>query len=349
MAINYLENPWKPKPYSVFKDNRLAEHIYNAGFRVEEAIPTETIQALKELFFETHNFEGNEKGGMFYSVYSQNLAYRKQIHEKITSILRPFLEHHFTDYRVMLGSFVVKISGPESEFYLHQDTTGLDEELYSPMSLWIPLDDVNQSSGCLGILPHSHHFFTPYRSISFPAPFDHIQSSVKQYIQPLPMTAGEVLLFDNRILHNSYINSSGKERIAVVLGIFPKDAPMLVCHKPEYVCGGEVELIEQDDDFLFTYPNFLIDCQKRPEVGRSLGVRPDPYPEISVETFELLCEKYGLAKQTEKMDASPISCQLISEPQPSKTIEKQELESNSIDNKNQKTTFVKKISKLIGL
>ena len=107
------------------------------------------------------------------------------------------------------------------------------------------------------------------------------------------------------------------------------------------ICGGEVELIEQDDDFLFTYPNFLIDCQKRPEVGRSLGVRPDPYPEISLETFELLCEKYGLAKQTEKIDASPISCQLISEPQPSKIIEQQELGSNSIDNKNQKTTFVK--------
>lgn len=338
MPVNYLDNPWKPVPYTVFKNAEQASHILESGFQQGKFLPAETVAELQALFNETHDFSGNEKGGMFYSVYSQNLDYRKRIHEEITRILKPFLETYFTNYRVMLGAFVVKVAGPESEFYLHQDTTGLDEWKHSPMSLWIPLEDVDVESGCLGVIPKSHHFFTPYRSISFPAPFDVIQPVVKQYIQPLPMKKGEVLFFDNRILHNSYINTRLPVRMAVVCGIFQEDAPLITCHKEEYVCGGRVELIQHTDDFLMKYPNFLIDCQKRPHVGNSLGFVEDPYPEITETEFRELCRRHDIPLQTETRSSGPISCQLISEPKTPPQIE----------NENH-PTLIQKLAKLVGL
>lgn len=271
------------------------------------------ISDLKKLYSETHDFSDKAQGGMFYSVYSKDLSYREKIHKTISQILEPFIAEHFTDYRVMLCSFVVKVSGPDSEFYLHQDTTGLDEWVHSPVNIWIPLLDVNENSGCLGIVPGSHGLFSPYRSISFPSPFDAIQGTVKKYLRPLPMQEGEVLLFDNRLIHNSYKNESGHTRVAVVCGLFPKNAQLITCHKKEPRCGGKVEMIAHSDDFMFTYTNFLIDCQKRPHVGSSLGFLDDIYHEISAEEFEALCEVKEIS-QVNGYSPGETHCVLIEEP-----------------------------------
>jgi len=298
--------------HTIFKDDLWAEQIHNIGHKVLPLLNNMQINQLSELFKATHKLDSAE-GGMFYSIYSQDTKYRHKIYQNIGEILAPILENHFKNYKMVLNSFVAKLSGPKSEFYLHQDTTGLDESKHSPLSLWIPLQDVDESNGCLGIIPKSHHLFTPYRSISFPAPFDNIQNTAKKYLQPLKMKAGEVLIFDNRILHHSYSNNSGKNRIAVICGLFPKEAKMITCYKPEYKCGGKVELIAHEDDFLLEGKNFLIDCQKRPETGKSLGWVEDLYPEISSEEFETLCKKHNIEKVTIKT-FEPTNCNMLSEP-----------------------------------
>ena len=146
--IDYLNNPWKPARYSVLKSEELENEVYEKGYKIGNAISEHQRNALIDLFNSNHQFD-QENGGMFYSVYSRNLEYRKEIHDSIGKILKPFIEAHFKDFKVAINSFVVKVSGPNSEFYLHQDTTGLDESKYSPINLWIPLVGVDQSNGCL--------------------------------------------------------------------------------------------------------------------------------------------------------------------------------------------------------
>lgn len=310
--VDYLNNPWKPVPQQIIRDTVLSETIDDIGFEVRSIISEDQIEDLKKIFGEFHEMN-QEDGGMFYSVYSQNLDYRKRIHDQIGAVLKPTLNKHFKDFRVMINSFVVKVSGEKSEFYLHQDTTGLDEFQFSPLNLWIPLEDVNVQNGCLGAIPKSHKFFTPYRSISFPAPFDGINLTAKKYLQPVEMKKGDALIFDNRILHHSYKNLSGRTRVAVVCGLFPKDAELITCFKPKYELGGEVELIAHEDDFLLRHPNFLIDCQSRPSTGRSLGWKNDPYHSISEGVFEALCNKNHVSRTEDS--ARPMGeCNLISEP-----------------------------------
>jgi hypothetical protein len=136
---------------------------------------------------------------------------------------------------------------------------------------------------------------------------------VKQYLQPLKMRQGEALIFDNRMMHHSYKNLSGSTRVAVICGLFPQDAVLTTCHKPEYTCGGKVELIEHDDDFLLTYPKFLINCQDRPNVGKSIGWVDDPYYEIGEAEFLQLCAKHQLKKVTERAEGQT-NCKMIGEP-----------------------------------
>lgn len=309
----FLKNSWKPIKHSILKEDELALKIHEIGYSIKNIVNHNDIDALMNLFDQNHQIK-DEKGGMFYSIYSQDTDYRKKIHYAISEILKPLVDSLCKDYKMLLNSFVVKISGPGSEFYLHQDTTGLDEWKFSPLSLWIPLDDVNEDNGCLGVVPKSHHLFSPYRSISFPAPFDAIQSTVKQYLQPIEMKKGDMLLFDNRVLHHSYTNKSGKTRIAVICGLFPEEATLQTCFKPTYECGGEVEIIEHEGDYLLNGKNFLIDCQKRPQTGTSLGWVKDPYESISVENFEQLCADFEIKKIVPNTIESPTNCNMIGEP-----------------------------------
>jgi hypothetical protein len=308
----YFKNTWKPSPYTIILEDEIKLSLESKGFSIQEFIETDEVNKLSLLFRENHSMR-SDNGGMFYSIYSQDIKYRRLIHDKINQILKPKIDSFFKDYKIVLNSFVVKISGPKSELNLHQDTTGLDEWKYSPLSLWIPLQDVDEQNGCLGIIPHSQHFFSPYRSISFPTPFDNIHNKVKQYLHPLKMNAGDVLIFDNRVIHHSYPNFSSKTRVALICGLFPEQAKLITCHKPEYKCGGKLELIEHDDDYLLTGKNFLIDCQKRPETGKSLGWVEDPYLEISAEDFEVLCKNYNINKTSDKYFENT-ECEMIGEP-----------------------------------
>jgi hypothetical protein len=309
----FTENSWKPIKHSILKDAELASKINEIGYSIKSMISPNEIDAIMDLFTQNHQIK-DKNGGMFYSIYSQDTDYRKKIHFTLGEILKPIINSLCKDYKILLNSFVVKISGPGSEFYLHQDTTSLDEWKFSPLSLWIPLEDVNEKNGCLGVIPKSHHMFSPYRSISFPAPFDAIQSTVKQYLQPIPMKKGDILLFDNRILHHSYTNTSDKIRIAVICGLFPKEATLQTCFKPTYECGGEVEIIEHEDDYLLNGKNFLIDCQKRPQTGTSIGWNNDPYESISKETFEQLCNNFKIKKIVPNTVELPTNCNMIGEP-----------------------------------
>ncbi len=310
--VDYLNNPWAPVGQSVIIDSELKAQVDEVGYAVRDWVTADQLNALKALFETEHDFREDD-GGMFYSVYSQNLDYRKKIHDKINEILLPTIEKNLKDYRVVLYSFVVKAAGKKSEFHMHQDTTGVDELKYSPLNLWIPLSDVSEENGCLAVVPKSHRFFTPYRSISFPAPFDGIADVVRKYLSPIPLKAGETLVFDNRLVHNSPANLTNNTRVAIVCGILPKDATLTTCFKPTYTLGGKVEMIEHEDDYLLKHPNFLIDCQMRPDSGRSIGWRDDNYQEITSETFENLCAKYGVAKTTEHVEPMG-ECNLIGEP-----------------------------------
>lgn len=304
---------WKPVAHSFIKDRALKDVIHECGYSVQPLIPSETIIELKELFYKHHTLE-NDKGGVFFSIFSQDTAYRKTIHDEISRIIQPIIDQLFKEYKIVINSFVVKISGPESEFYVHQDTTSLDEWNHSPLSIWIPLQDVNQDNGCLGIVPYSKHFFFPYRSISFPSPFDHIQETVKNYLQPVEMKTGEVLLFDNRTIHHSYKNSSGKPRISIICGLFPKEARVQTCSKPIYEFGGKVEVIEHDDSYLLTGKTFLKNNDKRPESGKSLGWFDDPSFALTSEEFEKLCQKFNVKINSSTNHHAPTTCNMIDEP-----------------------------------
>lgn len=314
MHVKILEpyKNWKPVRHHVIKSDALADQIHESGYAV---IPFLDEAQLKHItaFYEQEHALHIEDGGMFYSLYSKDLAYRKRVHETLGAIFKPLLEEHFRDYKNIVNTFITKAPGPASEFYVHQDTTALDEYHYSPLSIWIPLQDITPDNGALGVIEKTHWFFSPYRGISFAQPFQGINDTVRAYLKPVYLKAGEALVFDPRIVHHSMPNRSNANRLVALCGIFPEEAEFINCFKSTEP-GSKIELLKQEDAFILENESFFYDCHKRPKTGLSIGEVEHDFPAMDRETFEKLCELNGIAKMEMIGESSDIRCRMIAEP-----------------------------------
>lgn len=302
---------WSPAQHTVFKDLALAEEIHIKGYKILPIINRVDIQKLKDLYDQLHTIK-SKNGAMFYSLYSKDHEYRKLINQTIKEILSPTFDAHFVNYKNVVNIFINKLSGPESGFYTHQDTTALDEYEFSPLSVWIPLQDVDLKNGTLGVIEKSHWFFSPFRGITIPFPFTSINSTIREYLTPLSIKAGEALIFDPRIVHNSFPNLSGKDRIVVLSGIFPSQSKFITCYK-EIAPESKIELIEQDDSYILENDNFYYDCHVRPTSGKLMKIVENDFPNMTADEFEELCYLNHIQKAPNTEDYLS-NCSFIAEP-----------------------------------
>jgi hypothetical protein len=175
---------------------------------------------------------------------------------------------------------------------IHQDTTGLDESQFSTLSVWVPLWDIGPEDGAMCMVRRSHKMFYPYRGISFAFPFDKIHGTVKRYLEPVYMKAGEALIFDQRTLHASLPNKSDKNRVVVVSGLFPEEAEFRMCYRESE--DAPIEIYRQEDDFIVKYPRFMHDCRSRPIAGEKIAEVDFPIPMMTAEEFEAKAAAAGL-------------------------------------------------------
>lgn len=310
--VNQKYKNWAPVAHNVFKDDKLTHVLHEKGYVVVPFLDAAKVQELKDFYAMEHRLSV-EKGAMFYSLYSKDLDYRQRVHETIAGILKPFLDAHFVNYKNIVNTFITKISGQESEFYVHQDSTALDEYRHSPLSVWIPLQDITPENGALAVVEKTHWFFSPYRGITIKQPFQSINNHLKAYLKPIYMKAGEAIIFDPRIVHNSVLNTSGTDRLVVLCGVFPEEAEFVTCYKgPD--TGNKIELIKHDDSFVLKNETFFYDCHTRPKTGTVLRTEEDDFPEMSWDTFETLCEMNEIPKPNQLTTEQQIKCQFIAEP-----------------------------------
>lgn len=303
---------WRPVPHSVVRATSLAEQLHTEGYSVAELFNQEQILLLKDLYNETHNLSSSE-GGMFYGMYSLDLNYRKHVHHKISEIIQPALDTLFKDYKNVVNFFISKLPGPQSELNIHQDMTSLDETLFSPLSIWIPLHDVNEENGALCVVPRSHFMFSPFRSISFQTPYGNLSDEIAQYLRPVYMKAGQALIFDPRILHHSLPNFSNSPRVAIVAGIFPSEAEIITCYK-EPEPDAAIELLLQPDDFMFTNDNFFHNCTARPKTGKTIATVGKPMAPLSTKAFKEKCALLGIQPYEGQLPFLKQPCKMIGEP-----------------------------------
>jgi phytanoyl-CoA hydroxylase len=105
---------------------------------------------------------------------------------------------------------IVKMPGLAARVPWHRDRTSVPP--HSVCNLSVFLDDSVPENGCLEFVPGSH---------LLPDDADATQTCERGLIQPVPATAGDVLVHDVRIVHGSRTNTSTAYRRSIVIEFAP--------------------------------------------------------------------------------------------------------------------------------
>ena len=302
---------WQPAENQIIRDEAMRRQIWQEGVVKTGNIGGEAIKTLKSAFNQFHYINEN---GMFYSLYSKDRAYRKETNDVIADTLKGVFDQYFTDYKSSFNLFIIKSGNTNEEFFIHQDPSYIDEFKYSPLHVWIPLDRITPDNGALCFVPKSHHFFSPYRNISFDPPFEHIRPFVRQYLAPVYADAGEMLIFDPRLLHNSLPNNTNETRVVILCGLFPQEAEIMSCYKDVEIKDSKIELYKQSEDFFIIYPDFFETCRMRPTVGEMIGTDSYDQEFITEAQFADMCERNDVKAVNFLKTEEVASCRMFGEP-----------------------------------
>jgi hypothetical protein len=254
---NFDYSKWTIPKHDIIKNEEIKNELYDNGFYIfREFLQNDEIEKLKNTFFENHSIE-SKTGGFFVSLYSKDLNYRKFISEKISSIILKKITSIFGNFKVSPFVYMAKFPGKGSEMFAHQDMSIIDEFNFSDIGIWIPLQKVTVENGTIGIIPKSQFTIPPHRSLNHKQPFSKINDLVLSYMQPVLLNAGDLLIYDPRIIHNSSANLSNQIRLVVAGRLMPKEARFNVCFKNPSSNTTEFDLIEIEEDFMFKYKDFI--------------------------------------------------------------------------------------------
>src|SRR5690606_16849018 len=74
------------------------------------------------------------------------------IHQQMELLVADYADKHLVNYKFSVGCFLVKESGEDSFFDMHQDWTCVEEPQYCSLNFWISLDNIDKSNGRLFFL-----------------------------------------------------------------------------------------------------------------------------------------------------------------------------------------------------
>ena len=214
------------------------EELIKCGFCTIKIFDNEKISALQNLY---ENYFDNQKIEGLYASHNSNPVEKSlKISSDIREIVFPDLEKIFPAYDYFIGHFMVKGPHVQKEMALHQDWNIVDESKYKSYQIWIPLQFTDLNNGGIFLVPGSHKFFNNWRSGSYGIPIIPFDEKLAQIVTDIVIPAGAVLVYQNALFHGSYPNNTGNIRIAVMLNIIEKSAPVYYYHKNDKASTTEL-------------------------------------------------------------------------------------------------------------
>lgn len=274
----------------IFKNIEHQKIFEKQGFLVLPFLSNEEMQHMDKLFDELH--PNLPESGFYAGSYSPDMEYKRKVSEEIKVVFKRAYEEIFQNYTPFGGAYLYKIPSPNSDLFIHQDWTVVDESKHVALNIWTPLCDITPSNGPLMVLPGSHYdAFPVLRAPTMRYFFDHDYQIAMRQLEPIIVPAGTAVILNQSLVHYSPPNTSGKIRKAITAGVKTKDAQMIFHYKDPAQSSNKIEKFEMDDDFFIHFENFFEDIYKRPKVGKSVGFIDYEVPMFTGEALENIIKK----------------------------------------------------------
>lgn len=236
---------------------------------VRKLIPLNVVEELRALYIRYEKEFYVDQHGMSNSSHTQNAEAVLKICHQMELLVTEYVDKHLINYKFLGGGFLVKKSGEDSYFDMHQDRTLVEEPQYCSLNFWMSLDDIGKNRGRLFVLKGSPRL-SPYIRT---APEYSMKLSLVKKIAPhfftyLDTEAGDVVFFNHALIHGSEKNRSGRSRMAAAMGIYSADAPLSIYYKDSQSPPNKAEL------FLIDNPIFIKSRNGRPPKEEFNGYVP---------------------------------------------------------------------------
>ncbi len=251
---------------AIFNNEQLNKQFELNGFVVIPMLENTEIERLNKVY-QSELFNNPE--GFYSTSFSTNENIKSLLNNTINEIIEPKAKNIFNPFKPLGSCYLSKSPGQKGEMPIHQDWTVVDESKYDSITIWIPLQEVNETNGALQVIPGSHRFSNVLRSPFFDNPLSLIENELRKDLQLVKLKAGEAIVFSQALIHASPQNKSNETRLAVTYGLIPEEAELLF-----YYSNPETKLAEK----------YIVPANFFEKYNTNIGAKPD-VGEL-VETFD---------------------------------------------------------------
>ena len=262
----------------MLNDGDLDRRLKRDGFTTTALLDQASALQLRERFLARRGRLGT---GFSIDLTIDDADYRADVARLANEVLRDRAIELFADHEPFLTSFLCKYPGAESEMYLHQDWSYVDERAgHRTYVIWLALQDITGDNGQLRVLRGSHRLDPAPRGSNLVASFVRHENTITDRLLSVPVRAGEAIIFDNALVHSSFPNYSDEPRVALAMGMRPRPAELCYFRREG---PGRALRYRIDEDFFFTYtPQFLLDEAPDLEPVESLGFDEKEWAEAAL-------------------------------------------------------------------
>lgn len=247
----------------IFANDELEAKITRNGYAILKNLLPEMDCDKLEAFFTA--FDTVDSRAFTISNWNNNADYRRKIYNQLSNALYPSVNKILLNYKPVMAVFASKRPGIKSEMLLHQDWSLVDETEYRSVSVWIALCDTNGTNGNLQVAEGSHLYAGYPRGMNLPVPFENIRAELEQqFLTDIPLSKGDAIVFDHRLIHCSPENKSAGMRLAAVLALIPSEAE-LIHYYSALGDGKAIEVLKMRTDEFHLLDFFQIDSKPQNE------------------------------------------------------------------------------------
>ena len=281
----------------MFRDASTQAEFDRTGFVVRRILGEDEVVEVRERLENVaagRSFERNDCEDSYYnSMFEREPVFQARFRDAMAGAFHPRLDAMLDDTRYFETSLLYK--PPRSRALNVHQHVPLTERPFEPAAFcWCALEDCDESSGTLLVVPGSHLLLRFIRTLQTDEFFlDYRDELTRRHAIPIPLRAGEAIMFENSLLHGSTPNTSERARPIVLTIVMHEGARHMLYHHDE---TGEAVMIDNDFD--------EIQCQTMfpggTDVieGREIGRLPSWSDKPTLEEFEALLERGQRASET---------------------------------------------------
>ena len=236
--------------YRIIQNDDTFRELEDKGYTVLPFLHANEITAIQHLYAQK-GIQTLTKS-RYTSLEEESEEERMQTKNALLEIVNEKMSSLFLDYKTPIIQFFVKGKKSSGDVDFHSDVSlVLNQSIEPNYGLWIPLVDVNESNGAMIVVPNSHTWYNGV--IAGPWPFYPFMEKLKKKSICVPMRAGQILIFDTRLIHSSSFNNTDTDRLSIVARIVHQTSSLYSFAENKKT--GKIDVFREKDDFYYRKNN----------------------------------------------------------------------------------------------